>query len=122
MPPWLEKVTRLADKKGLFTGDLSRLQDALLGVLVDHEQRLKREATSREFKLSLISAGVSPKILFPDLFEARTRDEIEEVLDSDGPVEYVSEVSPAEAAADISALQKLLDQDALGAEDLIDHG
>lgn len=100
-------------------GDLSRIQERALGMLIIHEQEEHSKGQTEEMKLALLSAGVPLEVLFPEMVpESAKVERAEEAFDSDGPIEWVS-ASPEEAADVLEKLRQLQGEGVLEADDIL---
>jgi hypothetical protein len=92
MSPWVEGKVRLADRRGIFQrGDLSRVQDICLQLLMATEAKSDMVVRQRSFqdalRFALMAASGDPtsfRSLFPEVFT-------QESLDHQGAVEVPPE-------------------------------
>lgn len=92
MDPYLTGSFRLADRRGLLTGDLSRVQDYALQALLVMEGHDRGEEFVRDLKVNLLAANPSSeqaRLLFPEWYgDSVPEADADDFEATGGPVEY----------------------------------
>jgi hypothetical protein len=126
VPSWLSFATHLAERRGLFAkNQLSQVQDFLLKVDMALSQPIadsKRDLAMlrRDIGIAHITRGADPKKVFPALALALQPVSVqgEDITERGGPIEVITTMTAAEAAADLELLLKAEQAGSLSADDL----